>query len=109
MLLIKSTQRAPQLFSCPALLIEVCGDVPVPGSSYCGVSSCSTDYMDFLFFGVLLYNKATVQLQECEKCKKPGGRLAGSGVCCECVGGRAVLHRQLLPNKTGWFFPRKVF
>ena len=50
----------------------------------------------FIFFSILLYDKATAQLQECEKCEKLGSRLAGSGACCERVGGRAVLHRQLL-------------
>ena len=56
------------------------------------VSFCSTYYMDFFFFLVLLSNEATTQLQECEKFKKLGGSLAESGVCCECVGERAVVH-----------------
>lgn len=57
----------------------------------------ASDYLDFyFFFSASLYNKATAQLQECEKCKKPCGRLAGSGVRCEPVRGRAVLHQQLL-------------
>ena len=116
MLLIKSPDRAPQLFSSPALLTEVCGDAALPSSSYCGVSVMCAQlclpavHITWIFFGfsVLLYNKATAQLQECEKCKKPGGRLAGSGVCCECVRGWAVLHRQLLQNITVWSLPRKI-
>lgn len=39
MLLVKSTDRTPRLFSCPALLTEVCGDAAVPRSSCCGVVS----------------------------------------------------------------------
>lgn len=45
-----------------------------------------------IFFLVLLSHEATTQLQECEKFKKLGGSPVESGVCCECVGGGAVVH-----------------
>lgn len=50
--------------------------------------------------GVVLCNKAMAQLQECEKCGKPGRRLGGHGGCCEGGRGRALLHQHLLQTKT---------